>query len=301
MDALYAALYAAYQGLGGACVRLPDSAPHGSRVAAAHTSPTEAAGGSDAVALADALRRYAPNAPLVDALLDRAQEEAAGRAQGAGAASSEEAAAGEAPAALSAEEVERRLAGWYAYGLAALREGDALRAADAFAAIVRCRPDYRDTLQHYAVALAAVDREQLRAALRTERTSAPLAGAAREPAAAVAPPPRDAAVSRLGASRPAVLAALYHQGVQALRRGDYLGAETALEPVVREAAAQYPDAAAHLAAARRALAPSAAPHAPDAPTAAPGARRRGWPSVWWVLATVLAGLVALGTLLLARR
>jgi serine/threonine-protein kinase len=67
------------------------------------------------------------------------------------------------------------------------------------------------------------------------------------------------------------------------------------------AAARYPDAATHLAAARRALAPRAAPSGPAATSAAPGTRGRGWPRGWWLLATVLAGLLALGALLLARR
>jgi hypothetical protein len=52
-------------------------------------------------------------------------------------------------------------------------------------------------------------------------------------------------------SRRAVLDALYQQGVRALRREDYCGAIDALQPVVEEARAWYPDASAHLETAQR--------------------------------------------------
>ncbi|MBX5490426.1 MAG: hypothetical protein IRZ14_04650 [Chloroflexi bacterium] len=104
----------------------------------------------------------------------------------------------------------------------------------------------------------------------------------------------------MAVTRPAVVAALYHQGLHALRRHDYRGATAALEPVVHEASDRYPDAAAHLAAARRALANLVEPptdplrEAPARPR--PGAR---WHWLRWVLAVLAlaAALLAVAGLL----
>jgi tetratricopeptide (TPR) repeat protein len=60
-------------------------------------------------------------------------------------------------------------------------------------------------------------------------------------------------------ARPAVLNALYHQGLDALRRGDHSAALAALTPVVKETPNTYPDARALLDEARHGLSTTVAP------------------------------------------
>jgi len=83
------------------------------------------------------------------------------------------------------------------------------------------------------------------------RASAPEPSSAAPAAAAPVGPPVHAEEFRVIVDRRAVLGALYHQGLDALRRGDGPAAVAALVPVVGEALDVYPDAGLRLEEAQR--------------------------------------------------